>query len=650
LFRSARLLDRFRGERLSSLAWLSLAFVAVIGIAWASTRNLIPQTAFSAFSPVGMIHPVSAFPDFAEDFPGGEGEMMRSLIGRIYRFLGEIGIPDHPASLLMTMLEATTLMLGSFALARRLNPHLPRWTAIGAALLVAAGSIASADLARWFHPYYGSVYGFAHGFAFAAMAAVLARRGITAGSLIGLSACAHPIIALFSGAAMGAMILVDLRSHRPAELAGAAAAALAIVGLWYAIAFREAGISGGDVDGSLYLAVTRVMSFHWYPLDLDVFGARAWETLLPLTALILVTLSVIAAGPDETRGTDRLVLAAMAALAVISLAGVLSSAISSSPFLIKLAPHRASLNLLLLATVIAVPRLLDLAVRGDPLTAIFSAALVLLPFWRDHGLPIPAALGFSLLILIGRAGRVERNGRLILFPAAGAAVLVCLALIAGGYCSAIVFDAMSAVGAVGHASFLWILAGMAVARVFRLPVLAALSVAVGVWLWLPRLDPMASSAARENAESYLEVQRWARGNTPPGTLFILDPTQSYGWRQYSERPSFGVMREWLYAGWIYNTDPKWMGEGLRRAGLLGLTPKDFTPARNQTVEDVRVVVRDKLKASYNSMTAVALARFAGENGISYFVFNRANRPDLSDLDVVFENRFYAVVRPQSPVS
>ena len=637
-------LSWLRNEKTSTLSWLLVACFTVAAIAWYSSRHVVLQTAFFGFTPVGMMHPTAFMPGFGADFPNGEGEMMKSLVGWAYRLAGAMGLSDRAGTSLMVGVEAVIMLTGAALLARRTNPHLPRWTAIGAAVLVSAGTIASADFARWFHPYYGAVYNFAFGLGFAALAFTLQKRLVPAGFLIGACAAVHPIIALFTGMAMGISVLVDFRNHRTSNVLWGAFAAAAVFGGWYLFAYTGASITSGSVDADLFTTLTRLMSSHWHPIGLEIFGARAWEVLLPFSALVLVFASTLALGTERTATSDRQMTAALGALIIVSLLGLWLSEHSTNPLLIKLALHRASLIVLLLAAIVCVPRLITLAASGPWIAAIVGASLVLLPFWRGHGLPVAGAMAFSLIVVTGMAGVTKAHSRVPVFIALGLAVLVCIVLALNGHTAAIIFDIRATVSSIVARGFIIASLLMLAARYLRAPALAAAAVLVGVYFWAPQNDPMRTPELREQAESTLEVQEWARDQTQPGSLFMLDPTISYAWRQYSQRPSFGTLREWLYSGWAYNTDPEIMVEGIRRAGLLDITLADIRPRAGQSIDGTYQALVNKARGAFATMATEDLSRLAADNNIAYYVFDRTTRDDFSGLDVEFENDRFVVAK------
>jgi hypothetical protein len=639
------LTNHLRHDSFSTISWTFIACCTCFAIAWFSSKHVVLQAASLGFTPVGMMNPVHFLPNLANDFPNGEGEMMKSLVGWVYLAFGTLGLSERISTFVMVAAEAATMIAGSYRLARITNPHLPVWTGLAAAVLVSASAIASADFARWFHPYYGSVYNFAFGAGFAALAATLERRLVLGGLLIGISATIHPIIGLFIGVAMGIAVLSNFRAYQVSSMVFGAIAATVVFGIWYIIAFRDAAVAASSIDGELFVTLTRLMGSHWHPIGLDIFGDRAWEVLLPFCALVVVFVTALSKGAAATANTDRQIAIAASCLFLISLYGLWLSETSNTPVIVKLALHRASLVLLLIAAIVSVPRLISLSQSAPLLTAITTAGLLLLPFWRGHGLPIFGAALFGFLVILGFAGKIGKSARICVALALAMAAIVCFALIAFGHWGAIVFDVRSTLGSVATGSFIVAFALMIAARLVQSPFLTAAGIAIGVAFWAPQIDPMRNPNDRAAAMSFLSVQEWASRNTTPESVFMLDPVLSYAWRQYSQRPSFGTLREWLYAGWIYNTDPDVMNEGIRRAGLLGIDAGDFKPAPGQSISDAYGNLVAKARDAFTGMDKETLDRFAVENNISYFVFKRDTRADLSDLNVPFENERYVVVKP-----
>jgi hypothetical protein len=241
-------LDACRGQIATRLAWTFVFLAAGIALAWFRTRHVAEVSALYGFSPSALIDPVWYRPDFAADFPDGEAQTLKSLVGQLYRLLGVSPLPDRPLVAFMIFAEFCTLGAGAFACARAANRSLPAWTAAAAALLLTTGTLVSCDLARWFHPYYGSAYNFAYGAGLAGVAAMLARRPVAAGLAVGLSAAIHPIIGLFFGIAVGIAALLDIANLRISRLAAGGGLAFVIAAGWSLLMIGDAGVSGAAVD------------------------------------------------------------------------------------------------------------------------------------------------------------------------------------------------------------------------------------------------------------------------------------------------------------------------------------------------------------------------------------------------------------------
>lgn len=623
-----------------------LALLVAIAIAWFTQRSVVLYTALNGYTPVGMMHAVSSFSDFRGDFPNGEAEMMKSSIGHIYAILGQVGASDFVGAFLVVAAEALTLFAGGFYFARRSNPELPVWTAFAAGILLGASTIASADFGRWGHPFYGSVYNFAYGLGLAAVAAALGRRLSLSGLFLGLAATVHPIITLFFAIPTGIVVLFRLRSYHPAQIVLSALVAAGLAGAWFLFAYSDTDIAGGTIDGQFFVTLTRLMSSHWHPVHIGVFGERAWEGLLPATALFALCAVLMASSPMSNLVIDRSVAAAIVVLFVTSVVGAFLSEASQSPFVVKLALQRASLAALLLAAGLSIPRLLALALRGPIAISIFAAAFVALAFVRSHGLPIAGLILFvGLLLLHARQRDLSIMRKRVLWLSLLTCIAVPVILTVNGHFQALVYDSLATLRTLMTISFLLPFLMLVVGRFTSSTALSVAAVCLGAFLWSKTADPVSSPTEIALGSDYLEVQLWARNQTQPGSVFMVEPTMSYGWRQYSQRPSFGTMREWLYSGWIYRSDLALLTEGLRRVGLLGVSREDLQKyAWTMPRAKAYAELMSRVRLAYNNFDAEALTQLSRENGIAYFVFNRSFRTDVSELDVVYQNESFAVVK------
>lgn len=630
-----------RRSAIANLCWALLFVSAGLAVAWFRTIHLDEAAALYGFSPSALLDPVWRRPGFAADFPSGEAPMLASLVGQAYELIGHLPLSRRLAVGIMIFVEFVVLGGGAFLCARAASPRLPAWTAAAVALLLTTGSLVSCDLARWFHPYYGSAYNVAYGFGLAAFGAMLRRRPVLAGGSLGVAAAAHPIIGLFFGLAVAAAALVDLGAVRFPRLVAGAVVAVVLAGGWGWLMLGGVGVTGDAVDAGLYISLARLMSSHWFPLSIGIFSDRAFETSVPFVGFMVVVAAVLRPFAASAPPADRQIGAAILLLLAVTVAGVFLSEFSDIPLLVKLALHRASSEVLLLGAIAVVPRLARDVVSGTVVRAALAAALLLLSFWRDHGPPILLCVAFAVVVLAEeRRSRARGESALL----AAAVVAACALVAANAYAGVVplAFGNINlGVSTLREPWFLAAIVAAGAAWLLRMPAVLAGAMAIGVAAWVPLVDPMRDASELDRARAFLQVQRWARADTPPDAVFMVDPSYSYGWREMSERPSFGTLREWLYSGWIYDTRASVFAEGLERARWLGLDLDRYLNADD--VAAAYAAMWQQAKTDYNSMDAQRLQETAARFGVSYFVFDRQNRKVLPDLPVAFESGRYAVL-------
>ena len=90
---------------------------------------------------------------------------------------------------------------------------------------------------------------------------------------LSLSLCVwiHVTLCAFGVIFATAALLVDWRSYRLRDLAVAATLGAALSGAWL-IYLARTSVGGGIPDES-YIAISRLMSSHWFPFDLGCSGS-----------------------------------------------------------------------------------------------------------------------------------------------------------------------------------------------------------------------------------------------------------------------------------------------------------------------------------------------------------------------------------------
>jgi hypothetical protein len=631
-----------RSERY--FAYLAMTMVG-LGVWWFATAGLAARLAWDGQAPLFMsaayLHPEW----FPRDFPGGMLELLKSAPMMLYPLADAAGIPLLTVMKAMIALEVVLLAGASCWAARRINQRVADIAIPLVAILMVAGGMRMADIGRWGDPTYGWVYGFAHAGLIVGVGAALQKRLVLAAAALAFTFVCHPILGVLGCMFVAALLIVDWRSLVWRHAFMGLAIFLLVAGGWFAFIASSSHLGDGGIPQSLYVAITRMESAHWYPVSQGLFWDRHWERLFPFLAETLLLLAYLPDADGRFRGDNLRLAVGFAVMLVLTAIGVCVSVWYPSPFLVKLALQRASSVYLLIALFVIVPGLWRDLTQGGAWRRLFAALTFMSAFLLNYGVPVAFALALAAgPALSGMRGRVPvpRTWLILLVSA----VLVALLII---YSVAGVADWSN--------SQYWGLSGMPVSRLllvlafagavtvaWRRPVarsalffcgLALLAIALMRANDAFRRDP----GLRATAEDYLDLQLWARKNTPVGALFMPDPTHAYGWRDFSMRPSFGNEREWFYSGWAYNSNRKVLIDGTSRLQALGLDLDRYLamPANGEArmIEDMR--------KRYYALDDKDLRNLSRRFGISYFVFDRMLRKAPLSYPTAYSNGHFLLV-------
>ena len=126
------------------------------------------------------------------------------------------------------------------------------------------------------------------------------------------------------------------------------------------------------------------------------------------------------------------------------------------------------------------------------------------------------------------------------------------------------------------------------------------------------------------ASAYLDVQNWAKDNTLKETLFMPDPSHFYGWRDFSERSSFGNLREWGYTAIAYYPALSEYNKGKKRMAEFGIKIDEITEAeiKNSKKFNYGLILSDEIRKVFYEMKPKSLQKISQKYKINYIIMKK----------------------------
>jgi hypothetical protein len=342
---------------------------------------------------------------------------------------------------------------------------------------------------------------------------------------------------------------------------------------------------------------------------------------------------------------DRRILSAIFAMTSLICAGILISLWRPHPAIVKLCLHRANDLIIIIGLIYIVNEILN-ELNSARLFQFIIALLVLLsPFVMSPGFPFI----ISLLLIFSRidfSGRLEKGSAARWFPFSIALGVI---ILMGVYASQGMLRPWWTNAYTGFQSWkYWLLIAsfgiiLYYAKVFQnlrafFPhILMAGIILLGInWGFNQRI----SSQQRMLGNSFKETQIWAKRNTAQDSLFMVDPTIYYGWRDFSQRSSFGNLREWLHTSWLYNSKFSIYQEGLKRFNELSIDLKEYLIS--PSVKDFNNLSK-RIEAAFYSKDDEWKKNMTNKFGIDYFVLRKDRIKQKSGLRIVYENTHFLIL-------
>ncbi|MEM1399817.1 MAG: hypothetical protein AAGF58_08045 [Pseudomonadota bacterium] len=604
--------------------------------------------AWSGFNVTVLADPYWLKANASLGYPNGEEQLVNSLPYWILVQIGNWRPIEQTVHGLVVALELFAVAFAAFFSCRLLNKTGGSTAALLVALFLIAGHLVNADLSRWFYPFYGAPYSFAIGFGLLGSALAIAGRMKLAAVLLCLSIMCHPIIGAIFCFFSAVAILSALRRYPPSTLVWGALIGLALLAVWFGDFLLDPDVSAGEVPADGFIALSKMMGYHWFPLTIGSFGSLHDRHLTPFLAYCLLATHYLYGQSTRIAGMARQIAIGLAALFVLSFAGVFASEFSGSPFLVKMSLGRASLILMIIGALFVVPGLWK-DLTGRTWRSVLAAMLLVTPFFAPAGLATLWVLGLVVpkwVLDLQHTGLTQRG------YAVGITLLTCFTGLAWvsfqGFPIGLQTTAVAGRGTLSNIGFL-LAVGIVLVTVFLAPLRSSQAVIIAVLgisavSWTDKNARFSSLEQKETAQAYLEVQEWARQNTDEDALFMPDPAHAYGWRQYAQRPSFGGVRDWLYVGWIYKTNPDIYNEGIRRFEEFGMTVGEAIAQDNERPGWARNALSGLIRDQYYAAERGWFESLANRYEIDYFIFEKKFISEPLPLPVSFENQQYIVAR------
>jgi len=624
-------------------------------IVYFRTRHLNEEAALNGLSPEQVAVAVNSPELFANDFPSGALELLKSGLYHIYPAAHAAGFDVISVWAAVIAVEVAVFAAATIWAVRRLFPNEPWALAAIAALLFTTSSLTTPDLARFQFPYYGWTYAFAWAGVLVCITETVRNRYVTASIFLVATFLIHPIGALFAGAFIAGAVLFNLfRGIWPPLFSVMLAGAIAMVGCgsWLFWIAGQGTVTGGAVEPETFIALVRAQNYHWFPSYLGVYWDLHERHLMPLLATLSLTAWAVSAQPPTSRPVVQQLCAGIVVILLICAAGLFVAEFIASPFLLKIAMHRSDTVAVLIGSLLILRALFRDLLAGDDIERGFAAFLILLPLVSDIGLaPLPVVLRVGYAAYKAQFGRSWQTG--VMVAALLSVLLVCLMLFysVAGIVSGRVFSAYSGIYLTWETAIL-ILAAISAACWRRIDVAGSgvirIAAALGVIAILaalrsPSFEILSSDTAQQRGRDALAAQQWARENTPPGSLFMIDPGLGYMWRDKSHRPSFGTPREWLFISIMYNTRNALLQDGLQRYRALGLENPDYVydPSFKRMFPLIDRIIGDAVDSFYG-FAEQDFRRLTEEYGVDYFVFRPERLEGSAPLREVFRNDNFVI--------
>ena len=658
-------------------------FFVALFISYFSMLHLDYETALTGWGPLDYVGHKLTPENFVKDFDSGlVAGYDNSLIMQSFVLASKLGLSFNRFLPIFMFLQSYLFCLAVVFLTHSIfKKHMVTLLAL---MIVPFCDSAGLNLARFGLGFGGSLqlplyYGFSYAFMLFTFAFFLREQFVWCLICMVVVTYCHVTLAFFTVAFVFSYYLIRpkiLMNRR--FLIGFFVFILCVIPHFFHI-LTNLPVSAEKVPDDIWLRLTRLFGCHWYPITMKLFSDYAYRLFFPFCLISFFGFISIRYLPKEDDKRVKIVVGCLFCL-ILSGAGVVFSDIYPIPFLIKFALHRASgivsffsilcaINYLVVklyarnyfVTIIAVYSLF-LFILVSPGVAVFPVLLFVLHdvyqgniagyylrgnFGKFIGMSI-IILNFSLvgIVFINMVGFISLPLKDISF--------VGFQKNWWGPLNFFFVWGKVKTGDMAQLMQLFVIVSIVVFLLklkmitsWRKPIEKAFIIFSLCWMIFSLLhNKQVRWEYREEprAKAYYDVQVWAKESTKNNALFMIDPSNCYGWRDFSRRSSFGCYREWGYTVIAYLSSNSRYEIGKKRLHYFGVDLDNITNKDISALKYMRCGgrVSEIVRKNFYSMSSDELAHIARVEHIDYIVFDKKYLRYSLELPVAYENDFYLV--------
>jgi hypothetical protein len=693
-----------------------LLFIAILILSaiifYYKSKDINLKIAFSGWGPQDYVAHKLHPENFLKDWPNGILNYDNSLIVKIYYYLAKYVKLNPSTTVYPFMFIQTFLFLLSVVFLTQIL-FKNKFVSLVSATIISVSSLAGLNLSRFGLGYasllsFPLYYGYAAAFSFFALGFYLKRRHLLSFIFLGLAVYCHINMGLFVFAFI--IFYFILRPKRILDkgfLFGLILFVVMIAPHMFYI-MRNANVFTGGIPEKTWILITKIFSFHWYPITMGLFTYDSYADLFPILLVLFFFFVSLRYQNSRDEKINKIISGFLACI-IMTIFGVLFADIFPVPFFIKISLHRSTELITFFGVIFITNYLIKKISEGHFIKIILSVLALMTMLLARPGL---AVLPMYLLLLFdikeGYFGIFKIKGNtktfvIILYYLSFAFIIfittlsfltntlnnpawtkIYLALwypfhffnpfgeidflLRGGTLKFPLTDTHNIL--LGICFLLFVVCAVFKKNLdnhiinsnnYRLNnkirfanaiMLSTIFFLSGSIVYLLNKSDYVSwkNGTKDISISYLDAQIWAKNNTPKDSLFMPDPSHTYGWRDFSERSSFGNIREWTYTIIGYNSDYEILKKGLQRLKEFGI---EVDKISEEDLKKDKSLLRgtkltEEIRQAYYTMSDLRLKELCAKYQIDYVVFDKQfmkKERDRALFSPAFENKHYLILKP-----